>query len=317
MTVGISLTNGLEAIVITDTRASKSGRESDSIDKMGQFQYDNFHGAIYGAGSGNIVIGVLNNLDLEGIENLDQYAEAIQTEIRNITQVSDQSYLENARAGIQSRAQLLDEPKREVFIEQETMRELQRFEAFKQNSQSAFTLVAYDKDQGKIRKFYFHRDGYEEFFIDRTQIGSGSDGADMYFSTKLQGIDTKGLDSDKLAFFAANAYSSSTVNHGVGGTPKIAQITEDEVNVLAPEHTIAMCNLSGAYLSEMPGTGLTRQGYIAAMGAALRSDSSQYNDIAQALDINFPTLTGMAIPSSVWQERANRRMYNGTARGEK
>jgi len=62
MTVGIYLSNGLEAAIITDSRASGWGRQSDSnVDKMGTFSRKDYHGVIFGTGGSNLVLEVINN----------------------------------------------------------------------------------------------------------------------------------------------------------------------------------------------------------------------------------------------------------------
>ena len=62
-------------------------------------------------------------------------------------------------------------------------------------------------------------------FLNHLEIGSGSDGANLYLATRLQGIDTTHLSPEQLAFFVLNAYATSTVNQGVGGSPKLARVS--------------------------------------------------------------------------------------------
>jgi len=77
MTVGIYLSNGLEAAIITDSRASGWGRQSDSnVDKMGTFSRKDYHGVIFGTGGSNLVLEVINNLQRNIGKTLDEFANS-------------------------------------------------------------------------------------------------------------------------------------------------------------------------------------------------------------------------------------------------
>ncbi len=60
MTVGITLTNGLEAVVIADSRVSGYDRQSDSVNKMSVFTGEKYSGVIFGSGNGNFVEDIVN-----------------------------------------------------------------------------------------------------------------------------------------------------------------------------------------------------------------------------------------------------------------
>ncbi len=61
MTIGISVTNGLEAVVISDTGLINSkGNEQDTFKKIAQFKGDGFSGTVTGAGMDNLPMAVLD-----------------------------------------------------------------------------------------------------------------------------------------------------------------------------------------------------------------------------------------------------------------
>jgi hypothetical protein len=98
------------------------------------------------------------------------------------------------------------------------------------------------------------------------------------------------------------------VNQGVGGTPKIAVVSKKGTRVLDPKRTVAVANLSGAYLaggSRQLTVGNTRN----AMGKILEEESPRYDVIARQMGSDPKTITGIYIPFSSWQEQANRKFF--------
>ncbi|MCK4589687.1 MAG: hypothetical protein KAT77_04530 [Nanoarchaeota archaeon] len=315
MTVGISFTNSLEAIVVTDSRVSSYGRKSDSVEKVGKFEHEKYHGVIYGSGGGNIIRGVIENLDKVQGRDLEEFVEDIHQREKRRENKFEEDYLKRQKTEIQKKAKLITNPdEKKEYIKQETARLIQNFEQSKKDPQytTSFILTAFDKESKKIRHFAISAQGYNELFQDHIETGSGTDGADSYFSTKLQGIDSKKLESKDLAFFAINAYSFSNINQGVGGRPKIVQITDEEVKMIDSEKTNVLMNLSGAHLSEHP-EGYSNQATRDHMGQTLNGNPN-YQKIADVLKLNQDTLKTTAIPYSSWQERSNlKRFGNGNS----
>jgi hypothetical protein len=180
------------------------------------------------------------------------------------------------------------------------------------NHEAAFVVVAYNKKEGKIQQFHMTANGYIEIFTDHAEIGSGADGANFYFLTKLQGVDRKKLKNADLAFFATNAYSLSTVNQGVGGTPNMTHITDEGTEMIDSDRTRVLANLSGAYLAEFPVPVLTNQRTRCYFDEVLNHDP-RYDIIADVVSLNEATLKTILIPYSAWQERANTRLFEGRA----
>ena len=312
MTVGVVLTNGLEAVVIADSRVSGFGRQSDSVNKMGVFSSENYSGVIFGAGNANLIEEVIKYANQFSGENLKDFISAAQLQHKSSVDNNDMAYLRYLKGEIDKKADTMfaDEAERNQFIQQQTAMAIQQYEQFKNNpeGQTSFILTAFDRSRKKIRNFFINTNTYDENFLDRIEIGSGSDGANMYFVTKLQGLDITKLSLSDMAFFVTNAYSQSTINQGVGGTPKIAIVSEDGTVVLDVKKSRVLANISGAYLAEFPASGLshsrTRSYFSEVLGG-----SPRYGIIAQVLGLNKETLTTTYIPFSSWQERANNLMF--------
>jgi len=305
------LTNGLEAIVVTDVRVSGAGRETDSANKMAQFLEENYAGVIYGAGSASQIKSIVDNISKFSGETLEEFVEDIHSFYKKFMDEKDARFLAAARKEIEKKAQLFPEKERARFIEREISELMDRYDRSRRDPQTELVLVALDKERRAIRSFLIRQDAYLELFADHLEIGSGADGANFYFATKLQGLDTKNLDVASLAFHAINAYGYSTVNRGVGGTPKVARIGPDRpeergLQILDREQTLPMLNLSGAYLTDnVPGlSGKNMTEYF----KQVLTGTPDYSYLASKLGINNVVFTTLNIPYSSWQERANGKV---------
>jgi len=201
MTVGISLTNGLEAIIITDSQGTARGRESNSSKKVKCFNNDNYNGVLFTAGSGNHGSYVLKCLDEIPDELFEDYVEAVKMKVRLLIDSYDSETIEAYKREVEKKAKLVtDEEERKGFIHQETSKKMIEFDQYKNNpnNTSSFIAVAYDKKSGKIRSFHLNSEVKSELFYPNVEIGSGNDGASLYFMTKLQGVDIEKMNISEL-----------------------------------------------------------------------------------------------------------------------
>ena len=303
MTIGISFTNGLEAIVITDTRAVGSGRQSDSVNKMGEFSNKNYHGVLFGAGPANDVERAIKEVREVHTENLDMLVANLQMVHQKNIEEYERALVASKRGEIERKCAFIPkDSERDEKIRQETTDEMERFEQYKHENRATLILVGFDKLKKRTRHFWVNDKAYLESHLEHIEIGSGSDGANMYFATKLQGAEPKKFDLGDLLFFVANGYSQATINAGVGGTPKIVTITSERNNVLPVKKSRVIANLSGAYLAEIPG--LDRETVKSYLRDIL-NDLNREKEIARVLGINTNTLRTLLIPYSSWQERVN------------
>jgi len=343
MTVGISLTHGkrLEAIVITDSRASSSVRHSDSVNKIGCFESDNYNGVIFGSGNANHVEGIIKTLDYIAAPDLNDFVKKIQLNHAERVNSLDKSVLDVQKSEIAKKASLLlpdmkyfnfdkdlahipeserqnfmaqfarmIQQKYDQFVENEIKSVMQRYDNHKQQNGSTFILVAYDKKSNVIRQWQIDEVTTNELFSDHIEIGSGSDGANMYLATSLQGINPASqLNTDDLLLFTLNAYNSSTMNHGVGGRPKIYRVSKDGNYLFPDEETNVLVNLSGAYLSKFDEENLTTK-LTKELISHVISEHKNYGNISKCLGLNVDTLKTLTIPYSSWQNRVNQNSFD-------
>ena len=315
MTVGIAFTNGLEAIVVTDSRTSGWGRQSDSVNKMGNFSANNYSGVVFGSGSANQIERVLQNLGVFHVDKFDDYVSKVHQFHKSVLDMNDQNYLDSLRIEIEKKAVLIQNPdERTGFIRQSISDAMKDYDNGKRNKDNVAYLVAvaFDNERSKIRMYAMDPFTAWEVNSYHMEIGSGSDGANIYLATKLQGVDSTQLSVADLLFFTLNAYSTATVNQGVGGTPKIARISKEGCTIINPERTIALANMSGAYLSEFPVSVHDRASMRLKFGLVLSSDKPPYDKIAKEIGLSDDTLVSTYIPYSSWQERSNRKLFGGT-----
>jgi hypothetical protein len=313
MTVGIAFTNGLEAIAITDSRASGSSRQTDSVNKMGDFSEEKYAGVVFGTGSASLVEGVIGNLNGFSAENLDKFVKSVHKNYKGRIDHLDDLYLAAMLVEIEKKAHLIEnEDEKKQFTRQELSKVMSEYDKSKNRFENItnFLLVGYDKEKCKVRLFTLDPFISQELNSNHIEMGSGTDGANLYLGTKLQGIDSTKLELADLTFFALNAYATSTVNKGVGGTPKIARISKDGCEILPVEKAIALANLSGAYLSEFPASVLSHESTRMRFKEILDCAKPKYAKIAKEIGLNENTLRTMYITYSSWQERANRTLFN-------
>jgi len=307
MTVGITFNNGKKAALITDSRGSLFGRQSDVFDKMSTFATANYHGAMFGSGNGNTIQGVFSGLDSSKSSTIDDFVSSVRSLQQGIENPNYARWLEAMKSEAMAKATLIPKgPKRSQVINQEHVKIMQLFDQYKAdpNNRAQLIAVLFDKAKEKIRHFDIGSYTYNELFGNNAQIGSGMDGANMYFVTRLQGLDPSKLSPAELVFHVVNAYSLATVNQGVGGTPKLVIVDEKEPKVIGPQRTRALVNLSGGYLTD----GSKKLGYKRGTEIAdevLHSKNPNYKRLAKQLGVRIDTLTTMAVPYSIWQERAN------------
>ncbi len=310
MTVGITFTNGLEAIVITDKRVSGSGRQSDSVDKMGEFNGAGYQGVIFGSGSGSLVESVIQRLDkLKGetppefVINIYNHLQDKLTGLITFTTKEEQNKIKRKAKFI------ADEEAQKQFVQGELARLIEGIDkriGEHPDFRTEFIVTLYDTATERVANFYINRSYHGEAFAPHHEIGSGADAANLYLSAALQGVDNKKLTAGELLFYVITAYAHANLNEGVGGTPKIAHISERGCKILPVEQSKALTNLSGAYVSRYEPS-LTPDIMKKYCRELLAGKKNYFNRIARMLKMTPDSLTTMAVPYSSWQERANSR----------
>ncbi len=311
MTVGISLTNGKEAIVIADSRstASNGGRQSDSAEKMLQYKGSTYHGFLLEAGLATHTMATYARIKGSSHDSLEAIVEAVKASHAEILGKSDNDYILSQKKEIEKTAKIHgDEQARAQYVAQQVEKLLMIFGQRKREDpafQSSFAAVGYDRNTGRVRLFWINENVATELHMPYVLLGSGTDSAHLYFTAKLQGTKQERLSKNDICFHAINAYSFATLNAGVGGTPLIGMIQQEQTRILDTQRTIAAVNISGAYLAEVSEQ-LTRAKAKEYMAIVLHEEKPKYKDIARELGLNVEALTTLVIPYSSWQEKANR-----------
>ena len=306
MTVGITITNGLEAIVVTDSRGSSMGRESDFFNKMNNLSRDNYSLVTFGTGSADFILDILDNLQNITGSNINDYTNNLQAYFGRKSDAFDLASLNHHKNEIGKKATLIENPdERAQFIRQRLGESMQEYDKSKQ-SQTNFVLAGFDKELNKIKFFSIYASMFVEKPISHIEIGSGMDGANSYLVSKMQGLDASKMKVEDLLFYALNAYSTSTMNQGVGGRPSIARISKEGCEILPIERTIALTNLSGAYLSDNSKHKLSKTYVKKVINQVLTSKTPDYESVAKRIGLNEGTIRTMCIPYSSWQEQANK-----------
>ncbi len=307
MTVGLTLSNGLEAIVITDKRVSDGRRQSDVANKAGVLNADNYNCVLFGSGNGSYVFDLIDGIGTYNAGNFDElFSELSRTHqssfLKNMGQMV-QTWREQANVRVQVEQ---DERKRDALFDQMKSQIMQQYDKLIQDPQhtTTFLLVGYDAEKRKIRTYFISHNGSAEINMPNYQIGSGADGAGMYFSEELQGIDLKRLSPENLLHHALNAYSVSTINQGVGGTPCIVHVSHDGAVSLPRERAVALANLVGAYRAGMPNVD---EAIVDESLAGAFNGKLDIGKIGSKLAMGNVGL--VYVPFSSWKEAANTLNY--------
>lgn len=304
MTVGITFSNRVEAVVCTDSRACTLGRVSNSVNKIEGFDTSKYHAAIIGAGNGNFVQGVFKKAaDYTKEESVDEFTNAVESYYLDEVLGVKKAYVRRALKEIEVKAGIIiDEEEKKRFTDSKRAEVLRQLEDT--SSLSELAIIAYDSAHNAIRIFDISQGGKNEAHMNKIFIGTGRDCAHVYMSQKMEGIDEKNLEVRDLLFMAVNSFSYATINAGVGGSPQIAVVNKQGIRKFTSKEANIAGNVSGAYLSEF----ITRN-YAVDVMKDLIDKKIKDGMIAKEIGLTTNILTSGVIPANVWQEMANRKFY--------
>ncbi len=266
MTVGIVFSNGLEAILLGDevlSVASADGTTEDTVTKLGTFDHSNYHGGIVGAGEGNMAIGGIlkfstrqthENGAVIATHDLDELVKAVRDYAAKKLDADDDEWLmEKMNSARKKAATFPDEPERVKYFEAERVRIFQEYDEAKHQQMHSppvlFLIAAYDGINKITRTFSIKGISVEEIHLPHHEIGNGAKAARLYFAESLQGIEPSNLTTPDLAFYTSCAFMKSTIEAGVGGTPRIVFAGEKQARNLDAAAVAALTNVCGYYLA--------------------------------------------------------------------
>ncbi len=319
MTVNISLSNGLDAILLCDEMGtwqymSGGGRQSASLTKIGEIGggASTYHGALVGAGDGNLVTGILlmlANGELKG-ESLPDFVESVKDYFVKKIDSHDRTQLADLMNSSQKKAELIDDPAaKRQFLDAERARIWQQFDAFKeqqrQNPAVQLLVAAYDASVNRIRTILVNDIFLNELYVPHLEIGSGQDAAHLYFVENLQGVDTSKLRTPELLFHVGSAYMKSTLNLGVGGTPRVVIINSEKMAKLNSGLVAILTNVCGYHLA-----GAVTKDEAIEVANAVASTTSQGMEtltkgLCERVHVSIDDLAGATVPLSVIYQRVN------------
>ncbi len=310
MTVGITLTNGIESVMIADSRETSGQRESDRAKKIALFNSTGYSGAICAAGQANYIESIFKKINDYRIDALVDFSKIISDDV--LTEMKSQVY-SRAKPLVDDTylkaSWIANKSEKDKFLKQNISRVMSDYDAeLRRASNLSFLISGFDNEKNKIKTLLANPGNNLEIHDVHYEIGSGTDGSNLYLNEKLQGIAPQNLSFDELLFFAINAYSKSNINRGVGGTPTIALISKDNTSLLSDENVIALGNISGAYLSEFNSKKINRDFFMVALGD-MRANRLDYDKVAHALKLTPYATNSMYIPFNSWQETTNRTMF--------
>lgn len=309
MTTGIALTNGIETILLCDEMVTAGNRQSASAVKLGEMANGGYHGALVGAGSANLVLGAAtaaSNKELVG-EGLDDFVRQLQGWIEGKLDSYDRRWLSGQMNDAVKKSELIgDEQERLQYLNSERARIWQQFDHYKaeqrqQGGTVQLLLAAHDSKLGKARLFSVSDAFRDEIFLPHVEIGSGADAAQMYFLEMLQGVNTGRLDAAKMLVYVASAYMKSTLNVGVGGTPRIVLIGKEKTDNLSGLVAPLIANVCGYHLAGA----LTREEVNGIADAAISGVelTRHAKAVSQKLEVGETDLMKATMPLSVIHQR--------------
>lgn len=310
MTTGIALTNGLETVLLCDEMVTAGQRQSVSAIKLGEISTDSYHGALIGAGAANIVLGGITAAHIKeiGEGSLDEFIGQVGKWVGKKLDAYDRHWLSEQLNNATKKSELISsEQERLQYMNAETARIWQQFDQYKegqrQNPVLQLIVAAHDKKLAKARVFLISGTLGEEIYLPHVEIGSGADAAQLYFLEMLQGINTGNLKADQLLVHVSSAYMKSTLNVGVGGTPRMMLITEKEARNLSGLVAPLLTNVCGYHLAGA----LTAEEVKDVAEATLASNSAKLSgnirEISGKLRTSEEDLMRATVPLSVIHKR--------------
>jgi hypothetical protein len=335
MTLGLFISTGLEAVVLADSMVTAHGsRHILGGVKLASFKDEGYHGAVFTAGGANLATAVFSWLEqvkpeLKVTENaankkpdvFRNYVNLLYTRYAGMISELDEQFLSTRRAEIIKKTNLLvNDEQRLKYFNDEIGKLMQEFDQLKKEPSrfASFYFVAFDESAKRIRCMYMDKDGVSEFFESGTYIGNGFDCAQVKHQLALVEADLSKFSYTELVFYTLLGFHAGTLNTGVGGIPKIAYVSQKGPQILTEEQTIALINLTGAYMAEVKGLGKEATiGYVEKIldskhepnkNESNQVESSQntaYKEIAEILGLTSLVLTKLYIPFTSWQAREN------------
>ncbi|MEK6967519.1 MAG: hypothetical protein AABX51_02730 [Nanoarchaeota archaeon] len=307
MTIGISLQNGLEAVVLIDTRKLNGQNISDSVRKAGQVQ-GAFPSVLFGIGEEGIIRETTRRFNRAQSSSYDaaieQVFEYLRSEIdrldaRNLSAITSQAQkISSAYPEPNRRAQILD------FETTQGIQNLKQQSVNDYRQNTHFGLVGFDNEENRIRQAIIYPHNFVNYDAAHMELGSVKEAVFSSLGLKLSGVDTTKLSVPQMAHFVVNAYTSATTAYTVGGVPLIGIVREEGTQFLSDDTSTALMNASGAYQSGFALFPIAEQLHAFEEGMA-----GNYARISTHVKMDVEMLTRMPTRYADWQMRVNADVF--------
>lgn len=315
MTVGLVLNNRDYGVALADSMVTiGDARKGDTANKLLHINAKDFYGAMVGAGDAlNIfatfedvkdktfnnpkkLLETAKNFSLEYSLNIDRQAMEAQMKIEEIAKKYRDKMGEQEEDGG-------EDPESDIFGFSKRKKNI--LGGLEDYITSEFATAFYDKKEKRVRKYAISAVAYVEDPIFETAIGSGADSAGLELARLISGAPLGKLHKCEIAFFALCAYVRATQNIGVGGIPKIALIDKDGSKIVSREDSIALANITAAYHAD-----ILPRAYAEHNAELILRGKGNYEEVAQAVNMNELTLKNFLIPLDSWLNFANNLRYS-------
>ena len=248
MTLGVVLSNGKEAAVLTDRRVIEHDRKDDSVVKFKRYRAHGYHGILFWAGSRELSQTAINRSKDSQPDDFAcnrDYIHHIKGALGSILREKQEEYLSDAMDSIDSSAASVPDDEREQFVKKERAQAEQSAEGYRRRIVPVFGFCAFEKNQYhsehretesgedvqhiglKIR--LLEQEKYKRITSNFLVIGAAGGDADSYLRSEGASSDTSDMDLSELVFHVMKAYTTSLYRYDVGGTPDLNLVTPDRV----------------------------------------------------------------------------------------
>ncbi len=310
MTVGISISNGLEGVLISDRRVTTTyGSHCDAVIKQVDVNTPHYNGTFCFAGE-----AALAGIAIQELSKLIETGPSIMSALQSLpTHFTEEMVKKPEESGEEHGHDRGHGHNLQLHKDHEDHSKVKRYELqIMGTGYRDAKLITYFVDYSRL----FHGDDHKIVkivgFTPPLAIGSGAKAVDTFSATNLSGIALKDLKAPDLLMLALQAYCVSTTDSGVGGAPDITLFQESQRIRFDREHAMTAANLAGAYASQ--GFAELNFARMRNLTDSLVKDVIQPGafDFAAAANLVDKTLTGLKgrfTPPSSWMEYANQNRW--------
>ncbi|MFH1455595.1 MAG: hypothetical protein ABIF40_01455 [archaeon] len=293
MTVGLCLSNGKEAFVLTDRLRSQNTEGGYHATKQSS-KFGKKSSLILSC-SGNSDLNQLLHEEDMTFGSLDDFNKIIHGFIENYFH----DYLVQSERGKKSFLINLSDKGHKKGRKREHLKLTQK----EIDEVIQHTSMVVGVENNKIRIYQVNVKGPRRLKVQTlNKHGSGMYMARRYLNSFMSGVNFESLSNQNMALHIMSAYSYAQLMTSVGGTPDLHSIdTKGTIYNYNLAQRCAMSNVASARMVQTVGLAQARWMFDSIF------QEKDYDDIARTLNLTETTLTTTTIPYLSWQERVNHK----------